>query len=90
MSLAARDYPLAASSRTEATTANGQVRLDKKSDCFENLVAQFNITELGCLGELQFFPEPIKDGRVKVRALVQQVEQFCGSGCVLIVGLDAA
>ena len=90
MSLAARDYPLAASSRTEATTANGQLRLDKESDCLENLVAHFDVTELGYLGELQFFPEPIKDGRIKVRALVQQVEQFCGGGCVLIVGLDAA
>ena len=64
--------------------------LDEKADCFENLVAHFDVAQLGCLGELQFFTEPVKDGRVQVRALVQQVQQFCSRGCVLIVGLEAA
>ena len=62
----------------------------KKPICFKNLFAHFDVAQLGGMGELQFFPKPVQNGGVEVRALVQQVEQFGGRGCVLIVGLEAA
>ena len=68
----------------------GPFELDEKPDCFENLVAHFDVAELGGMGELQFFPEPVQNGRVEVRSLIQQMEQFRSRGCVLIVRLEAA
>ncbi len=66
MSLAARSNLLAArQSRTPATKAIGQIELNEEADCFENLVAHFDVAEFGGMGELQFFPEPVQNGRVR-------------------------
>jgi hypothetical protein len=63
--------------------------LDEETDLFEYVIAQLDITELGCVGELQLFPKAVEDSGVEVGPLVQHVQQFSGSGCVLVVGFDS-
>jgi hypothetical protein len=64
--------------------------LHEKANRFENLIAHLNVAELRGMGELEFFPEPVKDSGIQIGPLVQQVQQFRGGGRVLIIRLDAA
>ena len=69
-------------------TARGTVRLHKKANIVQNLFAHLDVAQLGCMGELQFFPKPVKNSGIEVGPLVQEQQQFSGCGRVLIVSLE--
>ena len=73
---------------TKAIALISQMRLHKKANIVENLFAHLDVAQLGCMGELQFFPKPVQNSGIEIGSLVQQQQQFRGGGCVLIVGLQ--